>query len=333
MIDNIVTKSNSLIEAKYKDKLTLEEQRIILFLVSQIQPNDEDFKTYSITISEFTKILDLKTKSKHQSLVSISRGLRNKEIVIQREGSTLITGWISSVEYFNKNGTIELSFDPKLKPYLLKLKDNFTSYKLKDIIKIKSANSMRIYELLKQYERIKERVISLDELRDYLCISDEKYPLYANFKQRVLVTAQKELKEKSDIYFEFEPIKKGKKVDMIKFKILNNKSKNENKIEDKQETLIKQLKKIIKEPLAENELSAILNSADNDIDKIKSRYLLAKNKKGIDNLVGFLIWACKTSEDNIKTSKSDYSNKQKYDFDELERLELLHLENSLKKKT
>ncbi|MFF3151179.1 replication initiation protein, partial [Streptomyces sp. NPDC057927] len=42
----VVTKSHDLIEAKQKKPLTLREQRLVLMLVSTIQPNDADFKEY-----------------------------------------------------------------------------------------------------------------------------------------------------------------------------------------------------------------------------------------------------------------------------------------------
>ena len=76
-------------------------------------------------------------------------------------------------------------------------------------MKLKSSYAIRIYELLKQYEKLQERTFLLDELRKMLGAEDI-YPAYGNFKQRVLLPAQKELKKKTDISFEIEEIKKGR---------------------------------------------------------------------------------------------------------------------------
>ncbi|MDO9139189.1 MAG: replication initiation protein [Methylobacter sp.] len=50
-----------------------------------------------------------------------------------------------------------------------------------------------------------------------------RYKFYNNFKERVLEPVQKELKAKSDLYFEFDEIKYGRKVDAIRFHITRNK--------------------------------------------------------------------------------------------------------------
>lgn len=119
-----------------------------------------------------------------------------------------------------------MRFDPLLKPFLLELSSKFTSYKLANVVKLKSTYAIRIYELLKQYEDLKERTISLENLRYYLDAMDV-YPNYANFKQRVLKPSQKELEQKTDISFEFEEIKIGRKVHKIRF-IIRSKKKKDN---------------------------------------------------------------------------------------------------------
>lgn len=241
-------------------------------------------------------------------------------------------------EYVTKQGKIELSFDPKLKPYLLKLKDNFTTYKLENVIRLKSFYSIRIYELLKQYEKLKERTFSITQLREYLCINNEQYPLYANFKQKVLNIAKNELKDKSDIYFDFEEIKQSRKIEKIKFIIRKNKVEplinsieindiNQLQISLEQENAIKELKVFIKDSISDDELLSILEAANGDIALIKNRYSLAKSKKELDNLVGFIIWACKEPEYKFKTTvskgKSKFNNFEgrKWDYEDIERRE------------
>lgn len=118
-----------------------------------------------------------------------------------------------------------MRFDPLLKPFLLELSSKFTSYRLANIVKLKSTYAIRIYELLKQYENLKERTISLENLRYYLDAMDI-YPNYANFKQRVLKPTQKELNQKTDISFDFEEIKSGRKVQKIRF-IIRGQKKND----------------------------------------------------------------------------------------------------------
>lgn len=218
--NNLVTKSNVLIEANYR--LGLVEQKIILCLASNIQPTDTDFKIYTLPIKEFNNLLGLEGSPKYTELRKITKDLMKKVFELHIDNKIIQVAWLSYVAYNKNEGTIDIRFDPFLKPYLLELKREFTSYKLENVIKLKSAYAIRIYELLKQYERLHKRVISVNELRKAIG-ADEVYPAYGNFKQRILAPALKEISSNTDIEFEFEEIKKGRKVDKIKFNITSKK--------------------------------------------------------------------------------------------------------------
>ena len=60
-----------------------------------------------------------------------------------------------------------------------------------------------------------------------VCANEKAYSIYNNFKNKVILQAQKELAEKTDISFEFEEIKTGRKVTGIKFCISSSKVMNE----------------------------------------------------------------------------------------------------------
>lgn len=213
--DNIVIKSNSLIQANYK--LSLGEQRLIYILTSKIQKNDADFKAYKLTIKEFVDIVGVKSKNMYSEVEKYADKLRQRQLFIKTENSRLKLNWLSSAEYFDEEGIIELEFSPKLKPFLLQLKSKFTTMSLSELMNFGSIYSSRLYEILKQYQKLGSRIIEVSELKEILGIENNEYPKYANFKQKVLVIAKKELKEKSDIWFDFEEVKEKRKVVAIKF--------------------------------------------------------------------------------------------------------------------
>ncbi|MBF0466458.1 MAG: replication initiation protein [Nitrospirae bacterium] len=215
----LVVKSNEINEAHYR--LSLNEQKVILAMVSQIKPDDEDFKSYVITIPEFIDLLGVQDSDKYSVIGKIARDLRHKDLRIYKPetDSYLDTGWLSSSEYYHGKGYVELCFDPKLKPYLLGLKRKFTAYQLQNIIQLKSTYSIRIYELLKQYQKLGNREFKIIELKQILGIKAKEYPFYANFKDRVILPSQAELSEKTDISFEFTEKKTGRAVTAIKFHI------------------------------------------------------------------------------------------------------------------
>jgi len=231
----MVKKSNHLIEAQYK--LSLGEQKLILVMASMINANDKDFCIYRIKIKEFMDFLGVKSNNSYAEIKDITENLMKKVLVIKKPRSTIQVAWLASAEYFDGKGYVELQFSPKLKPYLLSLKERFTRYQVKNIIQLKSNYSIRIYELLKQYEKIGQRTIELDELKNILGIKTGEYKLYGHFKSKILKVAQKELADKTDLSFEYEEIKHGRKVGEIRF-LIHSQPRHDSSTEVKEVTFV-----------------------------------------------------------------------------------------------
>lgn len=219
----LVAQGNELVEARHNNPLSVREQKIILTMVSMIQPSDEDFKDYRISIKEFSEMLGLKGSTKYTELKEITKNLMSKSIEIPREnGGWLLANWISSAEYQTGEGVIELSFSPKLKPYLLQLKQ-YTSYRLSDILSLGSSYSIRLYELMRKWSYRGNWEGSVVEIREKLGAVTKSYSLYGNFKNKVLLPAIKELNEQTDFFVSFKEIKKGRSVERIEFVIQHGK--------------------------------------------------------------------------------------------------------------
>jgi plasmid replication initiation protein len=217
----IVTQSNHLVEARYN--LSLGEQRLILAMIAKIQPDDEDFKPYRISIGELADFLCIAKGSAYHECKKITKSLLGRVLEITETGRLLQTHWVSSADYIDGTGMVNLSFDPLLKPYLLQIKGNFTSCKFEILLSFKSQYTMRMYTLLKQYERLKEREIELGQLREMLGLRNTQYEYYNDFKRTILEPSQKELAGKADFYFEFDEIKYGRRVGAIRFRIFTKK--------------------------------------------------------------------------------------------------------------
>ena len=221
--NNIISHSNKLTEARYF--LTVGEQKIILLLISMITPNDIDFKDYEIKISDFAKVMGLSGNSIYERMNETLDRLLSRVIHIQKPTGFLKIGWVSSAEYIEKKGVVRLSFDKKLKPYLIQVKEEFTKYRLFTITKFQSSYTIRIYMLLKQYEKIGFRKFEVIELREILGIENNKYPLFKDFKKWVLNQVKKEFETKnketgcyvSDITFDLETIRTGREITHLKF--------------------------------------------------------------------------------------------------------------------
>ena len=289
-----IVKSNQLIESSYK--LTTQEQRIILLMASMIKSGDKDFHRYQIKIKDFIDIIGVKDQSKYPEVKKITKSLLEKVLIIKKAGSELQIGWLCSAEYFDGKGYIQLKFDPELKPYLLKLKEFFTKYQLKNIIQLKRSYSIRIYELLKQYEKIGERDFNLEELKKILGIKPDTYKLYGDFKRKILKPAQKELKQQTDIRFDFKEKKVGRKVIGLIFLIQSNKAQQQKQDDLKQQTADKELYQKLQDYfcLSPIQIQEVLKEYDKNPERILDNLAYVENKyqKGeVENIGAYTLKA------------------------------------------
>lgn len=214
----LVTQGNNLIEARHKKPLTAREQKIILTMVSMIEPSDKDFKDYMISIRDFHEMLGLEGREHYTEIKTVVESLMTKVVEIPLEDKGwLMTHWVSTARYIDGSGVIQLRFAPELKPYLLQLKTVFTSYKLNNILSLKSVYAIRLYELMKKWQPLARWECPIDLLREKLGASNKSYNLYGNFKNKILIPAIKELNEQTDIFIQYKELKKGRKVDAIEF--------------------------------------------------------------------------------------------------------------------
>lgn len=225
--NSVVTHSNQLTEARYS--LTLGEQKVVLFLISKISPDDTHLKDYNIKVQDFGIMMGLTGHSLYQRMDETLDRLMSRVIHIPKKTGYLKIGWVSSAEYIKGKGIVQLRFDAKLKPYLLQLREQFTRYRLYVVTQFQSAYSVRIYMLLKQYERIGEREFDLAEFREMLGIEKKKYSQFKDFRKWVLNQAKKEFDRKDDngvalcdITFDLETIREGRRINRLKFIIRRN---------------------------------------------------------------------------------------------------------------
>lgn len=217
-----IVKHNDLIEARYQLP-NLQEQRLLLMLLSQIKPNDEDFKCYRISVSDFAEILGIKNKDIYAELDRSSLALVSRTVSIRDGNSFLHANWLSSAQYKSGSGYIELAFDPKLKPYLLQLKSSFTQLKTDMVLHFKSIYSIRLYELLKKEAfKVKNGQFSVyfeyDDLRGILGIGKKEYVLFSNFKNKTIQPAISEISDKTDLFInDVKYGKTGRKITNITF--------------------------------------------------------------------------------------------------------------------
>ena len=91
-----VVKSNDLIQ-KSRFSLSLLQQRILLYLISQITPVDDDFKLYEFSIAEFCKVCGISYNGRsYNEIKAIIKEIADKSVWITlADGKTeTLVRWI-----------------------------------------------------------------------------------------------------------------------------------------------------------------------------------------------------------------------------------------------
>lgn len=242
---NIVVQDNQLINAKYK--LSRAELNFILLGIAQIKKEDVELTEYEIKVSD---IEDKFNKQQNQTQLKVfAKKLMSKVLEVPTDDGWIIFNWFSKIQYVKGQAKFKVRIDIDLRPYLLQLRDKFTKYNLNNILPLTSNYSIRIYQFLKEVEfkNEKRRTFTVAELQELLQVPPSYKEKYNKFKTAVLLTAQKELQEHCDIYFEFDEIKEGKKVNEIVFKIKQNPKFSEAKEENQPKLFEPELSKEQKE--------------------------------------------------------------------------------------
>jgi plasmid replication initiation protein len=225
--------------ARYK--LTPREQKLILYMATLLRPEDSDFETYLVPVSEIEYILKSDETKKHGSfyerLDDLLDSITDKKITFPTDftvdGHRLRghINWVAgAVPKYDENGVlcVEFGFSPQMKPFLLGLKERFTRFEFLEVAKMKSGFSIRIYQMCKAYyfENIRHgRNVFAANIKDFksrLGIAD-KYPDFRNFRRKVLDVAREEINEKTHLRIDYDFIKKGRNITDLRI-VINEKT-------------------------------------------------------------------------------------------------------------
>jgi plasmid replication initiation protein len=211
----VIVKHNKVIEACYQ--LTLSEQRILLACIGQIDSSEQLTTQYKfeITVNEIEKLAGV--GNAYRDIREASEKLLKRVIKIDQPDKNTknleytLTHWVDSCDYYPKEGKVVLAFSRPIIPYLSQLSQNFTQYKIKNVAKMRSSYSIRLYELLCQWLSVGKREIRVDWLREQWGVAD-KYQRLSDFKKWIILIAIDEINEHSNLWVHYDQKKSGRKI-------------------------------------------------------------------------------------------------------------------------
>ena len=360
--DEIIKKANQLITGKHK--INAIEQKIFNLSLAKVKfDNKLGRPVAELTVKEMRDILDCKGNSIYRHIQNLSHTLRDRTIIINNmeNDEYLMIGLINIVEY--RNGVMKLKFEPECTDLVLNLKSNYTKLDLSLYKKLNNIYAMRLYEIFKSKiyktedslsltyginnlkltigmiqinDEIHKAIIKGDDIEEVIenCDGVDSLKDSSNFR-RALNTAIDEINDITDIYVEYELIKKGKggKIRAICFTITDKSKLKKIKVksgdvkpQEKDDTpsgdeiiaLMFELKMEIKEELSINDYRQLLECANYDKNKVLEKYELAKKVKNIDNLMAWMLSAIKNDYKTVETKADKKEQKETNKFNDFE---------------
>jgi len=205
-------KHNNIIRASYK--LNLSEIRLLALVVRTLQPSKLN---YEIHASEYSTAYGVDIKTAYGALIEASENLFDRRFTAYTDKSKKLMHWVQTIEYFNEKGKVGVKIAEDFMGYLIQLKENFTVLDFNELSKLKSAYSVRIFEVLKSYQYLNTVVLSLDDIRRYFDL--KKDYSQNNIQEKILKPALSQIDAVTSLEVTYEPIKEGRRIVGYRFDI------------------------------------------------------------------------------------------------------------------
>ena len=115
-------------------------------------------------------------------------------------------------------GWLEATFTPWIAPFIHKLRNiGYKTISINEAVRFKRFYTIRLYELLMQWESSGVRLITLEDLRKSFNIDKKSYPAYKDFRVKVLEPSIKEIEQKTSWRIKNESVKTGQKITSLRF--------------------------------------------------------------------------------------------------------------------
>lgn len=202
----------------FRGGYTKLELDFIYSFISLIYDEDEEFKRYELSLSELSKKMGKRLEEK--KIEYIFDSLITKSFKINNDKKLAVFSFFTTLMYDKEEKILSVKFNEDLKPHLLNLK-SFSMGNLKYILSLNSEYAKRFYMVMCQWKKATKVTLSINEIRQLFEVP-EKYE-YSDIRKNIIEKAEKQMLEKSEIYFTWEVGQKdGRKVQDVIFRIHDN---------------------------------------------------------------------------------------------------------------
>jgi hypothetical protein len=209
-VEDIVEKRNLLNEMCAID-WSLQELKFFAIYLSKINARDIRTRHIKLPLREFAAVMNI-NRYDIRNIRPIRDSLLQKIVVVSIENGESAFQLFKRCDIKKEGGEWYIEFDAHddALPLMWEFKNNYVTYKVINILRLKGKNQARMYEIAKQYEGLGEITLPLEEFRKRLGLKPNQYKDWQNFKRWVFEECQKSINGHTDIAYTFEPIKQGR---------------------------------------------------------------------------------------------------------------------------
>lgn len=310
----IVTQNNRFVYAKYD--MNTNELKMFMWIVAQINSQQDSlFKMCEMPLSEIFEVWQWKENRNkeinYNYVINLIDSMAKKTYIEDfklLDENTMkeirihqVMPLFEFIRYKQGEANISYKLNNSLMQYLLEQKRDFTQLKFSDIQQMKSAYSIRIYNMLlcELKQNRQSLKINLAVLQNLLEVPKVYIERWADFNRFVLKQAEKDINGKSNIVLlDIKTYKTGRKITDLEF-IFDYKNNDKRIAQEKikQENFIKKLKEILstyigKSIYDETNGEMIVTSYEEDGEKL---HIIAQRKSD-EKYIGFRVRDFKSIE-------------------------------------
>ena len=224
--DKLTVQKSLPLFALWRSDLTLAEFKILDTYLSRINSHKPEKRAVIFEKGKLEKLLGVQ-KINNKELEERLKHLMGNVVKIpdkdERKGFRLISLFEEAVAEQDDYGLwqVKLECTQKAMKYIFNIENlGYLRYKLRCITSITSRYTYIMFIYLESNRFRKSWEVPLAELKEILnCDKEELYKEFKFFNQKILKRVQKEMHEKTECRYSYEPIKSGKRVIAIRFTI------------------------------------------------------------------------------------------------------------------
>lgn len=232
----LIVRDNRLVRSSYW--LTPAEKRFVYWLFWSY--NQTGSREQVVSITELAKFCEIEGNSIYRTMYEVAHRLQGRVVVIWdvAEGAPSFVNFTEKITPDLGKGTIKVVVHSALEPLLKDLQKDFTITALETAVRLSSFYAMRLYDLALCHRYRSQGVLySVEELKAELGvlelgrknksqieIREDRYPVWKQFKQKVLDRAVAEVNEKTDVEVSIETVKTGKRVTHVRLSSRGNRT-------------------------------------------------------------------------------------------------------------